>query len=94
VQKVLEGVNIFSQMLPGWRVHGIIACYAPDARLGRFVGRPEVRVWSLEHAAFLLQADTYDQIAGMLWTTPGSLIPRLLGICRLLERKERHDANS
>ena len=72
---MLEGVNILGQMLPRWRVHGSIACHAPDARLGRFVGRPKVMVWSLEHVAFLLQADTYDQIAGMLWTAPGSLIP-------------------
>lgn len=73
---MLEGINILSQMLPGWQVHGSIACHAPDARVGRFIGRPEVMVWSLEHVAFLLQADTYDQIAGMLRTAPGSLIPR------------------
>lgn len=75
VQGTVEGVNMLGQLLPGWRVHGIIACHAPSSRLGQFEGRHDVMVWSLENVAFLLQADKYEHIAGMLWTQPAPLIP-------------------
>lgn len=75
VQSLIEGVAMLGRRLPGWHVDGIIACHAPTSRLGHFAGRTDVRVWGLEHVAFLLYADRHGQIAPMLWTAPGTTLP-------------------
>jgi len=83
VQSVVEGVTMLGHLLPGWRVHGIIACHAPSSRLGQFEGRTDVRVWSAEDLEYLLRADKQDQIVGMLWLPTGSTMPYRFGAVRI-----------
>ena len=72
-QKLLDGVESVAGNLQGWYVTGIIACHAPDNRLGRFRERTDLRVWSREDLEQLYQADKRESIEFLLW--PPLILP-------------------
>ncbi len=69
-QKLLDGIESVAGNLQGWYVTGIIACHAPDNRLGRFTDRTDLRVWSREDLEQLYQADKRESIEFLLWPPP------------------------
>ena len=71
-QKLLDGIESVAETLQGWYVTGIIACHAPNNKLGRLKERTDLRVWSREDLEVLYQADKRRSIDSLLWAAPGS----------------------
>ncbi len=69
-KKLLDRVELLGRTLLDWHVTGIIACHAPDNRLGRFKERTDLQIWSQEDLEVLYQADKRAPIEFMLWPPP------------------------
>ena len=69
-QKLLDGIESVAETLQGWYVTGVIACHAPNNKLGRLRERPDLRVWSREDLEVLYQADKRESIEFLLWPPP------------------------
>jgi len=69
-QHLLDEVEAVKALLQGWHVSGLIACQAPDNKLGPHKGRTDIRVWGREDLELLYRASKREAVINLLWGIP------------------------